>query len=201
LELYQLTARECAERIRTGGATAAETTEDVLDRIERMEPSINAYITVTPDEALRRARDIDSRRAAGEDIGPLGGVPMAIKDSIITRGVRTTAGSKILETFVPPYDAHVVERLVAAGAVIVGKANTDEFTMGSTCETSYFGPSANPHDTTRVTGGCPALSAASPGSSPPTAGCRGTGSSPTPPHLTRSVPLPGMSRIPPWYFQ
>jgi aspartyl-tRNA(Asn)/glutamyl-tRNA(Gln) amidotransferase subunit A len=160
LELYQLTARECADRIRTGGTTAEETTAAVLDHIEHMEPSINAYITVNRDEALKRARSLDSRRASGEDIGPLGGVPMAIKDSIITKGLRTTAGSKILETFIPPYDAHVVDQLVAAGAVIVGKANTDEFTMGSTCETSYYGPSANPHDTTRVTGGSSGGSAA-----------------------------------------
>ncbi len=160
MELHDLTARVLAEKIREGEVTSVEATEAVLKRIDRMEPVINAYITVTPDEALETARSIDERRSRGEDTGPLGGVPMAIKDSIVTEGVRTSAGSRILENFIPPYSATVVSKLKNAGAVILGKANTDEFTMGSTCETSYFGPSRNPHDTGRVTGGSSGGSAA-----------------------------------------
>ncbi len=153
MELYELTARELAEKIRNGEVSSEEATKSVLARIERMEPAINAYITVTADNALDRARTLDAKRAKGEDIGPLGGVPMAIKDSIVTKGTRTTAGSRILENYIPPYNGSVIEKLLEAGAVITGKANTDEFTMGSTCETSYFGTSRNPHNTGMVTGG------------------------------------------------
>ena len=160
MELFELSARECADRIRKGELSSEEATTSVIGRIERMEPSINSYITVTAEQALDRARALDARRANGEDIGSLGGVPMAIKDSIVTKGIRTTAGSRILGNFIPPYNAHVIERLTGAGAVIVGKANTDEFTMGSTCETSHFGPSRNPHDTGMVTGGSSGGSAA-----------------------------------------
>ena len=160
LELYTLTACELAGKIRSGDVSAREAAESVLRRIEEMEPRLNAYITVMADEALAQADSIDDRRAASKDIGPLGGVPMAIKDSIILKGNRTTAGSKILENYIPPYDAHVIEQLRKAGAVFVGKANTDEFTMGSTCETSYFGAARNPHNTDRVTGGSSGGSAA-----------------------------------------
>ena len=160
MELYELTARVLADKIKNGEVSSEEATLSVLDRIDRMEPSIHAYITVTAEHALERARALDSKRAKGEDIGPLGGVPMAIKDSIVTRGIRTTAGSHILENYIPPYHATVIEKLVRAGAVFTGKANTDEFTMGSTCETSYYGPSKNPHNTSMVTGGSSGGSAA-----------------------------------------
>jgi aspartyl-tRNA(Asn)/glutamyl-tRNA(Gln) amidotransferase subunit A len=160
LELFQLTARELASKIRSGKVSSEEATRSVLDRIEKMEPSIHAYITVMGERALDRAREIDKRHAQGEEPGPLGGVPMAIKDSIVVKGVRTTAGSKILENFIPPYNAHVIEKLIDAGAVFVGKANTDEFTMGSTCETSYFGPTKNPHNIDLVPGGSSGGSAA-----------------------------------------
>ena len=139
--------------IREGSVSSEEVTKSVLERIEAMEPSLNSYITITADHALESARSIDSRRTRGENIGRLGGVPIAIKDSIITRGIRTTAGSRMLENYIPPYNAHVIEYLLKEGAVIVGKTNTDEFTMGSTCETSYFRPSKNPHNTAMVTGG------------------------------------------------
>lgn len=148
-----MTARDLAGKIRAGETSAEEATRSVLRRIEQVEPAVHAYITITAEPALERARDIDARRARGEDPGPLGGVPMAIKDSIVTAGARTTAGSRILENFIPPYNAFVINRLLEAGAVIVGKANTDEFTMGSTCESSAFGPSRNPHDTGTVPGG------------------------------------------------
>lgn len=160
MELYELTASDLAASIRTGEVSAEEAARSVLRRIEQVEPVIHAYITVIAEPALERARQIDSRRIRGENIGPLGGVPMAIKDSILTAGIRTTAGSHILENFVPPYHAFVIDRLLEAGAVIVGKANTDEFTMGSTCETSWFGPTRNPHDTRAVPGGSSGGSAA-----------------------------------------
>ena len=155
-----MNARDLADKIKAGEISSEEATKAVLQRIEQVEPDINAYITVTADQALDRARSIDERRSKGNTIGPLGGVPMAIKDSIITSGTRTTAGSRILENYIPPYNAHVIDKLLDAGAVIVGKANTDEFTMGSTCETSYFGPAKNPHNTGMVTGGSSGGSAA-----------------------------------------
>lgn len=160
MEWYELTARDLAARIRDGAVSAEETTRSVLRRIERVEPVVHAYITVMAEKALDRAREIDNRRARGENIGPLGGVPMAIKDSIVTAGTRTTAGSRLLENYIPPYDAHVIQKLHDAGAVIIGKANTDEFTMGSTCESSYYGPTRNPHDTGTVPGGSSGGSAA-----------------------------------------
>jgi aspartyl-tRNA(Asn)/glutamyl-tRNA(Gln) amidotransferase subunit A len=153
LELYEITARTLAQKIKDGEVSSEEATRSVIERIEQMEPALNAYITVMAEKAVDRAIDIDSRRAKGEDIGPLGGVPMAIKDNMIIEGTRTTAGSHILETFIPPYNAHVIEKLTDAGAVFVGKANTDEFAMGSTSETSFFGSPRNPHNTDMVTGG------------------------------------------------
>ena len=160
MELFELTARELADKIRSGKVSSEEAATSVIQRIDEVEPSINAYITVMADHAVERAREIDKRRAQGKDIGVLGGVPMGIKDSIIVAGPRTTAGSHILENFIPPYNAHVIEKLNDAGAVIVGKTNTDEFTMGSTCETSYFGTAKNPHNTDHVTGGSSGGSAA-----------------------------------------
>ncbi len=155
-----MTARDLAVRIRTGEVSSEETTRSVLNRIEDMEPEINAYITVMADTALARAKEIDALRAQGEDIGPLGGIPLGIKDAIVIGGERTTAGSRILENFIPPYHAHVIERLKEAGAVFVGKTNLDEFAMGSTSENSYFGPPRNPHNTSMVTGGSSGGSAA-----------------------------------------
>lgn len=160
MELFELTACELAERIRSGEFSAEEAARSVLDRIEQVEPIIHAYITVMGEKALDQAREIDRRHARGEEVGHLGGVPMAIKDSIVVAGTRTTAGSRILENFIPPYNAHVIEKLQSAGAVFVGKTNTDEFTMGSTCETSWFGPTKNPHNLTLVPGGSSGGSAA-----------------------------------------
>ena len=153
MELYEITARVLARKIKKGEVSSVEVTKSVIQRIEQMEPTVNAYITVMAEKAIERAKEIDSRRAKGEDIGPLGGVPMAIKDVIIISGTRTTAGSHILENFISPYNAHVIEKLIEAGAVFVGKTNTDEFAMGSTSETSYFGTPRNPHNTEMVTGG------------------------------------------------
>ncbi len=153
MELYETTARDLAGKIQRGEVSSEEATKSVIQRIEQMEPELNAYITVMVEKSIERAKAIDSRRAKGEVIGLLGGVPMGIKDAIVVAGTRTTAGSHILENFIPPYNAHVIDKLNDAGAVIVGKTNTDEFAMGSTSETSYFGPPKNHQNTNMVTGG------------------------------------------------
>jgi len=160
LEPYELTASELTEKIQKGEVSSEEVTRSVIQRIEQTEPAINAYITVMAEKAIERAKEVDSRRVKGEEIGRLGGVPMAIKDVIILAGTRTTAGSHILENFIPPYNAHVIDKLTEAGVVFVGKSNTDEFAMGSTSETSFFGPPKNPHNTNMVTGGSSGGSAA-----------------------------------------
>jgi len=131
----------------------------VLERILAVDNDVKAYLTLTPDEALEQARAIDARRAAGED-GPLLGIPLAIKDVICTKGVTTTCGSRILEDFVPPYAATGVARLKAAGAILLGKTNMDEFAMGSSTENSAFFTTRNPWDLERVPGGSSGGSAA-----------------------------------------
>ncbi len=140
--------------------TIAETCAAVLDRIEAENPTLNAYITVTRDYAMARAEQLDAKLAAGEPLGPLTGVPVAVKDNQCVTGLRTTCASKILGNFVPPYTATAIEKLEAAGAVIVGKANMDEFAMGSSTENSAYGVARNPWDTERVPGGSSGGSAA-----------------------------------------
>jgi len=140
----------------SGGQGAVTAVEQALERIKRLEPSLSAFNTVMAERALDRARSLD----AGATRGPLHGVPIAIKDNLCTTGVPTTASSKILAGFIPPYNATVVTRLEAAGAVIVGKTNLDEFAMGSSTENSALGPSKNPWDVTRTPGGSSGGSAA-----------------------------------------
>jgi aspartyl-tRNA(Asn)/glutamyl-tRNA(Gln) amidotransferase subunit A len=152
-QTWELTAGELARAIAAGELSARDATEAHLARIEAVEPEVRAFITVTPDLARAMADEVDARRAAGEPLGPLAGVPLALKDILCVDGVRTTAGSRILDEYRPPYDSTVVKRLRAAGIPIVGKANLDEFAMGSSTENSAFGPTRNPWDLERVPGG------------------------------------------------
>jgi Asp-tRNA(Asn)/Glu-tRNA(Gln) amidotransferase A subunit family amidase len=158
--LADLTAHELADRFAAGEATAVAATEAALGRIRATDDLLHAFLTVTGEQALHDAAEVDAARERGERLGPLAGVPLALKDVLVTKGVRTTAGSRILEEFVPPYDATVVARLRRAGVVILGKTNMDEFAMGSSTENSGFGPTRNPWDPGRVPGGSSGGSAA-----------------------------------------
>ena len=149
-----------ADRVRSGEQSAEQVARDALARIEARDGELHAFLHVARDAALARGRAVDARRARGEALGPLAGVPIAIKDAICTRGLPSTAGSRILEGYVPPYDATVIERLRAADAVVVGKTNMDEFAMGSSNENSAYGPAKNPWDVSRTPGGSSGGSAA-----------------------------------------
>jgi len=141
-----------ADAVRSGQISAVDVCRAALTRIAASNPALNAFLTVAEDRALAQAEALDGRRSEWARL-PLLGVPVALKDNLCTRGLRTTAGSKILERYVPPYDATAVDRLVAAGAVIVGKTNCDEFAMGSSTENSAFGPTRNPWSLDRTPGG------------------------------------------------
>src|SRR5574337_728576 len=146
--------------LRAKKVSARELTAEFYARIERQNPALNAYLALSPERAYAQADRLDARIARGEHLPPLGGVPVAIKDVISTRGVTTTCGSRILENYVPPYDATAVERLECAGAVVLGKTNCDEFAMGSSNENSAYGPVKNPVAPDRVPGGSSGGSAA-----------------------------------------
>ncbi len=160
MELYEYTAAELSAMMEKKECSSREVTESVFDRIEATEPQVKAYLTTQKEEACAQADAVDAKRAAGETLPPLAGIPVGVKDNICTKGLRTTCASHMLENFVPPYHATVVEKLLQQQAVITGKLNMDEFAMGSSTETSYFQKTANPHDIARIPGGSSGGSAA-----------------------------------------
>ena len=160
MELASLTIRQAHELLSKKEISSVELTQSVLARIHRIDPQIRAYVTVSDDLALEQARQADARLRSGEKVTLLTGIPFAVKDCISTRGVRTTCSSKILENYVPQYNATVIDRLAEAGAVLLGKHNMDEFGMGSSCENSAFFATRNPWDLERVPGGSSGGSAA-----------------------------------------
>ena len=161
MNVLDATATSIRDDIAGGRLSAVDATRAALDRIASINDALNAFNLVDAERALDRAEDIDRRRAAGDTPGPLAGVPIALKDNMDVRGMKTTASSRILENFVAPFDATVVRRLEAAGAIIIGKTNCDEFAMGSSNENSAFGPVKNPWALDRIPGGSSGGSAAS----------------------------------------
>src|SRR5579884_3267563 len=160
MDINTLTVDSARAAIAARQFTASALVEDFYQKIKTDDPEIHAYLTLCEDRAFAQARYIDDLVSKGQPLPPLAGVPVGIKDVMVTQGVRTTAGSKILENFVPPYDCTAVAKLEAAGAIILGKLNCDEFAMGSSNENSAYGPVRNPHDKSRVPGGSSGGSAA-----------------------------------------
>ncbi len=160
MELYKATAHELHEKLVKKEISSVELTEELYARIDAVEDKVNAYVTLDRENALKQAAAVDAKLAAGETLAPLAGIPGAIKDNISTKGLKTTCASKMLADFVPVYDAHVIKKLRGEDTIFLGKTNMDEFAMGSTTTTSFFGPARNPWDLTRVPGGSSGGSAA-----------------------------------------
>lgn len=160
MDLLNMSAVELAEAIKAGKTSAVDAMEAVIAQIEKEESNLNCYVTFDKEAARKAAKEAQDKIEAGTLTGPLAGVPFAIKDNMCTKGVLTTCSSKILENFIPQFDSEAVKRLTDAGAVIVGKTNMDEFAMGSTTETSYYGATKNPRNKEHVPGGSSGGSAA-----------------------------------------
>ncbi len=143
-DFYKLTIKEAASELEKGKITSVQLTEAIFARIEQVEASVGAYIYLCKDKALMMARGSDERREKGKTLSPLDGIPVAVKDIILTKNIGTTAASKILEDFIPPYDATVYKKLEEAGCVLIGKTNLDEFAMGSSTENSALQKTRNP---------------------------------------------------------
>ena len=146
--------------MKNGEVSSVEITKSVFERIKAVEPKIDAYVTLDEENALKAAQEIDNKRAAGEELPELAGIPIGIKDNISTKGLKTTCSSKMLENYVPPFNATVMNKVYENGMVVTGKLNMDEFAMGSSTENSYFKPTHNPHDIDRIPGGSSGGSAA-----------------------------------------
>ncbi|MFC6355281.1 Asp-tRNA(Asn)/Glu-tRNA(Gln) amidotransferase subunit GatA [Luethyella okanaganae] len=187
--IIRLSAAELADRIATGDVSSVEVTQAHLDRIAAVDEAVHAFLHVAPDAALAAAAEIDRRRAAGEVLGPLAGVPIAVKDVLVTKDMPSTSGSKILEGWIPPYDATVVRRVREAGLIPLGKTNMDEFAMGSSTEHSAYGPTHNPWALDRIPGGSGGGSAAAVASyeAPIALGSDTGGSIRQPAHVTGTV--------------
>lgn len=160
MELFERNAYELSDMLKNKEISSVELTESVFDRIKSVENKVNSYVTLNEENALETAAEIDKKRANQESLSDLAGIPMGIKDNISTKGLRTTCSSNMLNNYVPPFNATVINKLNDAGAVITGKLNMDEFAMGSSTETSYFKPTCNPHALDRIPGGSSGGSAA-----------------------------------------
>lgn len=161
MELYQKTAAELSAMLKNKEVSSVELTKAAFARTAAVEDKVGAYITLTEEQALAAAEAVDAKRAAGEALSPLAGVPVSVKDNICTKGIKTTCASKMLENFQPPYNATVMDKLNAADLVMTGKTNLDEFAMGSSCENSALQKTRNPHNLDHVTGGSSGGAAAS----------------------------------------
>ncbi|MHA1264449.1 MAG: Asp-tRNA(Asn)/Glu-tRNA(Gln) amidotransferase subunit GatA [Candidatus Helarchaeota archaeon] len=160
VSLNELTAYELRSQIQNGDVSAEELMYSIFERMERSEPKINAFVTILKEDALQNARNLDKVLKQSHSSAQLAGIPIAIKDNICTNNIRTSCSSKMLDNYVPPYNATVVERILQEGAIIIGKTNMDEFAMGTTTESSYYGPTHNPWNLDHVPGGSSGGSAA-----------------------------------------